>query len=163
MTQPGSHKQSRGEKRSRKAMQKLGMRPVGDIVRVTIKKSKEVLFVIAQPEVYKSPSSDTYIVFGEARYEDLGAQQRAQLGNAAQQFNRPDAMMGAGLGAGMGMPRAAETKAPEVDDGPVDETGIEAKDVELIISQIHCTRAQAVRALKANNGDIVNAIMSLTG
>ena len=37
------------------------------INRVTIRKSKNILFVIAKPEVYKSPASETYIVFGEAK------------------------------------------------------------------------------------------------
>ena len=38
-------KQSRSEKKSRKAMQKLGMKPVSNINRVTIKKSKNVCSV----------------------------------------------------------------------------------------------------------------------
>ena len=41
----GKSKQSRGEKKSRKAMQKLGMKPVTGVTRVTIKKSKNVCFV----------------------------------------------------------------------------------------------------------------------
>merc|ERR1739841_185386 len=36
----GKGKQSRSEKKSRKAMQKLGMKPVPGIIRVTVKKSK---------------------------------------------------------------------------------------------------------------------------
>ena len=55
-------------------MQKLGMKPVSGIVRVTIKKSKNILFVISKPDVFKSPASDTYIIFGEAKIEDLSAQ-----------------------------------------------------------------------------------------
>jgi hypothetical protein len=39
---PGKGKQSRSEKKSRKAMQKLGMKPVAGVSRVTIKKSKNV-------------------------------------------------------------------------------------------------------------------------
>jgi len=38
----GRGKQSRSEKKSRKAMQKLGMKPVPGVSRVTIKKSKNV-------------------------------------------------------------------------------------------------------------------------
>lgn len=38
----GRGKQSRSEKKSRKAMQKLGMKPVPGVARVTIKKSKNV-------------------------------------------------------------------------------------------------------------------------
>ena len=42
-----------------------------------IRKSKNILFVINKPDVYKSPGSDTYIVFGEAKIEDLS--QHAQM------------------------------------------------------------------------------------
>merc|ERR1712006_4389 len=76
-------KQNRTEKKSRKAVAKLGMKPVPGIVRVTVKKSKNILFVISKPDVHKSPNSDTYIVFGEAKIEDLSAQAQA---NAAQAF-----------------------------------------------------------------------------
>ena len=123
-------KQSRGEKKARKAMQKLGMKQVPGVTRVTIKKSKnvrrpaatrsalllfgaagwwggaaavrpagrsspvwrlrsspcadhlppsaleQILFVISKPDVYKSPASDTHVIFGEAKIEDLGAQQQ---------------------------------------------------------------------------------------
>merc|ERR1740124_102978 len=48
-------------------MQKLGMRPVPGVLRVTVKKSKNVLFVISKPDVFKSPSSDTYVVLGRRR------------------------------------------------------------------------------------------------
>lgn len=50
-----------------KAMSKLGLRQVTGVTRVTIRKSKNILFVITKPDVYKSPASDTYIVFGEAK------------------------------------------------------------------------------------------------
>ena len=44
------------------------------VARVTIKKSKNILFVIQKPDVYKSQGAETYIVFGEAKIEDLSAQ-----------------------------------------------------------------------------------------
>merc|ERR1719410_2248267 len=84
-------KQNRSEKKSRKAVQKLGMKPVPGIVRVTVKKSKNILFVISNPDVHKSPNSDTYIVFGEAKIEDLSAQAQA---SAAQQFAQQPAAGG---------------------------------------------------------------------
>ncbi|NXS12668.1 NACA protein, partial [Neodrepanis coruscans] len=65
------------------AMSKLGLRQVTGVTRVTIRKSKNILFVITKPDVYKSPASDTYIVFGEAKIEDLS--QQAQLA-AAEKF-----------------------------------------------------------------------------
>ena len=63
------------------------MKSVKGIVRVTVKKSKNILFVISKPDVYKSPNSDTYIIFGEAKIEDLSAQAQTQ---AAEQFRAPD-------------------------------------------------------------------------
>ena len=62
-------KQSRGEKKARKIMSKLGLKQVAGVSRVTIRKSKNILFVINKPDVYKNPASDTYIVFGEAKIE----------------------------------------------------------------------------------------------
>ena len=41
----------------------------------------------------------------------------------------------------------------------MDESGVEAKDVELVMSQAGVSRSKAVRALKNNQNDIVNAIM----
>ena len=48
-------------------MSKQGLKPVPGVDRVTIRKSKNILFVISKPDVFKSPASDTYIVFGEAK------------------------------------------------------------------------------------------------
>ena len=46
---------------------------VAGITRVTIRKSKTILFVISKPDVYKSPASDTYIIFGEASVCFMGS------------------------------------------------------------------------------------------
>jgi nascent polypeptide-associated complex subunit alpha len=150
-------KQNRNEKKSRKAMQKLGMRPVPGVLRVTVKKSKNVLFVINQPDVFKSPNSDTYVVFGEAKSEDSSAASQAA---AAKQFQQQSAAMPAGQPAAAGMPDLQEVEEGVVET--VDETGLESKDIELVMSQAGCSRASAVAALKENDGDLVNSIMSLT-
>lgn len=60
-------KQSRTEKKARKAIAKLGLKQVPGVSRVTIVKSRNILFVINKPDVYKSPQVETYIVFGEAK------------------------------------------------------------------------------------------------
>jgi len=41
----------------------------------------------------------------------------------------------------------------------VDEAGVEAKDIELVMSQANVKRSKAIKALKNNGNDIVNAIM----
>ena len=48
------------------------------------------------------------------------------------------------------------------DDGEVDASGVEDKDIELVMSQANVSRGKAVKALKNNANDIVNAIMELT-
>lgn len=44
----------------------------------------------------------------------------------------------------------------------IDETDVDAKDIELVMTQAGTTRAKAVKALKSAGGDIVSAIMELT-
>ncbi|KAI9157052.1 hypothetical protein LWI28_016135 [Acer negundo] len=152
----GSSKQSRSEKKSRKAMLKLGMKLVTGVSRVTIKRTKNILFFISKPDVFKSPNSETYVIFGEAKIEDLSSQLQTQ---AAQQFRMPD--MGSMLAKPDASAAAAGAQADEEEED-VDETGVEPKDIDLVLTQAGVSRGRAVKALKANNGDIVSAIMELT-
>ena len=41
----------------------------------------------------------------------------------------------------------------------IDEATVEGKDIELVMQQANVSRSKAVRALKNNKNDIVNAIM----
>lgn len=50
----------------------------------------------------------------------------------------------------------------EEDGEEVDESGVEPKDIELVMTQANVSRGRAVKALKASGGDIVSAIMELT-
>ncbi|KAH9780393.1 Nascent polypeptide-associated complex subunit alpha-like protein 2 [Citrus sinensis] len=154
--QGGSSKQSRSEKKSRKAMLKLGMKPVTGVSRVTIKRTKNILFFISKPDVFKSPNSETYVIFGEAKIEDLSTQLQTQ---AAQQFRMPD------MGSVMAKPDASSAAAgaqQDEEEEEVDETGVEPRDIDLVMTQAGVSRSKAVKALKTHNGDIVSAIMELT-
>merc|ERR1712144_163228 len=158
----GKGKQSRSEKKSRKAMAKLGMKPVPGIIRVTVKKSKNILFVIKEPDVFKTSSDNpkapaTYIVFGKAEIEDLSAQATSA---AVEQFKAP----GAGLDAAGGDDAAALLEAVEGDDdGDEDAGGLDDNDIELVVKQACVSKAKAIKALKQNDNDVVNAIMALSG
>ncbi|KAJ7552148.1 hypothetical protein O6H91_06G044000 [Diphasiastrum complanatum] len=152
VTANGKSKQSRSEKKSRKAMQKLGMKPVPGLTRVTIKKSKNILFVISKPDVFKSPASDTHIIFGEAKIGDMSSQLQTA---AAEQFKAPE--------LGHVETKHVHSGALDVEDEEdIDETGVEPKDIELVMTQAGVSRGKAVLALKATDGDIVGAIMELT-
>ena len=58
-----------------------------------------------------------------------------------------------------------EDDIPELEEvqeeGPVDETGVEPKDIELVMQQVGCSRAKAVRVLKESGGDLINASESV--
>ena len=51
----------------------------------------------------------------------------------------------------------------EDDDGEVDDTGVEPKDIDLVMTKAGVSRAKAINALKSNDGDdVVSTIMDLT-
>merc|ERR1711977_160384 len=148
---------SRNEKKARKSILKLGLVKVPGITRVTLRRPKNILFVINQPEVYKSPSSNTYIVFGEAKIEDLNSQAQA---SAAQQLAAAESHDHA---KGKAIDTSEDKKDDDEDDGEeVDATGLEDKDIELVMTQASVSRNKAVKALKENDNDIVNSIMALS-
>jgi nascent polypeptide-associated complex subunit alpha len=109
-------------------------------------------------------------IFGEAKIEDLNSQAQA---SAAQQ-------LAAAESAGAGDPHAGHDHAhdhdkgkaidsgeakkdeDEDDDEEVDETGLEAKDIELVVQQAGVSKKKAIKALKENDNDIVNSIMALS-
>jgi len=117
----------------------------------------QILFVINQPDVYKSPNSDCYIIFGEAKIEDLNSQAQA---SAAQQLAAQAQQQAAAAAP------AVEDKKVEVeeeDDGEeVDMSGVSDKDIEIVMTQAAVTRKQAAQALKNSNNDIVSAIMEVS-
>ncbi|KZZ99111.1 ATP synthase D chain [Moelleriella libera RCEF 2490] len=156
---------NRNEKKARKAIEKLHLIRVPDITRVTLRRPKNILFVINNPEVYKSPNSNTYIVFGEAKIEDVNA--TAQQAAAAQlaAANAEAEHAGHNHGDSSKAVESAEAKKEEEeeDDGEeIDTTGLEDKDIELVMTQASVSRKKAVKALKDNDNDIVNSIMALS-
>ncbi|TQS37677.1 hypothetical protein Golomagni_01841 [Golovinomyces magnicellulatus] len=167
---------SRNEKKARKSIAKLGLVKIPGITRVTLRRPKnltirfQILFVINQPEVYKSPSSNTYIVFGEAKIEDLNSQAQA---SAAQQLAAQEAHSHSGHdhshdhshenGKGKAIEESDDKKDDDEDDSEeLDATGLEDKDIELVMTQASVSRNKAIKALKENDNDIVNSIMALS-
>jgi nascent polypeptide-associated complex subunit alpha len=121
----------------------------------------------------RKPTNHTNSIFGEAKIEDLNAQAQA---SAAQQLAAAEA---AGEHAGhdhdhdhdhgkgkepiTDLGEKLETKEEEEDDGEeVDESGLEAKDIDLVMAQASVSRKKAVKALRENDNDIVNSIMALS-
>merc|ERR1711908_263063 len=135
-------KQCRAEKKSRKAMSKLGMKPVPGIIRVTVKKSKNILFVIKEPDVFKTSADNpkspaTYVVFGKAEIEDLSAQATSA---AVEQFKAPTSMEVGGDDA----PKNEILDAD--DDGDEDPGDLDENDIELVVKQAGVSKAKAFKA-----------------
>jgi len=156
MSESQSVVQSRGEQKARKAILSLGLKPVAGINRVTFTRGRSMVYVIAHPEVYKSVNSDTHVVFGEMQVEDLAA--RAQQAAMEQEL----AKIADNVAAETQPAAVAETATAEDDDEEVDAEGIEEKDIDLVKAQANVSRNKAIKALKNNDKDVVNAIMELT-
>ncbi|KAL8522931.1 hypothetical protein ACS0TY_013038 [Phlomoides rotata] len=88
-----------------------------------------------------------YVIFGEAKIEDLSSQLQTQ---ATEKFKVLD--------LSNVIPKA-EPSSLALDDEDVDEEGVEPKDIELVMTQAEVSRSKAV---KSADGDIVSAIMELT-
>ena len=107
-------------------------------------------------------------IFGEAKIEDLNSQAQA---NAASQLAAAEASGDSHAGhnhANEDKGKAVESgeakkeEEEDDDDEEVDESGVESKDIELVMAQASVSRKKAIKALKENDNDIVNSIMSLS-
>ncbi len=157
---------NRAERKARRMMEKLGTKKVPGISQVVLKMrgggARGGIFTIAAPDVFEKNGS--YIVFGEARQGGGGAGgAQAQQAQAIQQLA---ALAKSDGGIEMSAADTAagddSAKIEEVEEAAVDESGLDDKDISLVVTQAGCSRAKAVQALKDNDGDLVNAIMSLT-
>jgi nascent polypeptide-associated complex subunit alpha len=150
---------NRNEKKARKALLKLGLKPMTNVYRVTLRKGKNNIFVIANAEVYKSPLDNAYIIFGVPTVENNS------LANALAGMQQPQSV---GQKTEDDIPEASkltieeeEESKEEADDEPLPE-GLDEKDVKIVIDQAKVSRAEAIANLKKHNFDIVNTIMELT-
>ncbi len=138
-------------KRYAKAMAKMGLKPEANFVRVLIRKNQGKSFAISKPEVYRFPGTNTFVIFGEAQLEDGGSENQKAAARAV-----------AGGGAAMAAEAAPAAAAAGGDDDNEDATGLQEKEINVVMAQASVNRGKAIRALRNNSGDIVNAIMELT-
>ncbi|KAL6943157.1 hypothetical protein ACO0RG_002143 [Hanseniaspora osmophila] len=152
----------KNEKQAKEMIQKLGLKPVAGISRVTFRKKDNSVFSIDAPKVYRSPAGN-YVVFGDCKVDNF----QERMAEAQSKVQKDPASIQADLAAAAAdaekAEKSGESKIEEEDDNePVDESGLDAADIDIIVQQANVSRGKAVKALKAHNGDIVNAIMELT-
>lgn len=168
---------SKNEKKARELIKKLNLKQIKGITRVTFKQRGNLIYAIDQPDVFRS-AAGTYVVFGEAKVDDMNkriaeaqqqqAQQEAlskaagetgEAGEAGQEDKSQEAITADLEKASL---NANKIEEEEADDGEVDESGLDAKDIDIIVEQTQVSRSKAVKALRAHDGDMVNAIMELS-
>lgn len=167
---------SKNEKKARELIKKLNLKQIKGITRVTFKQRGNLIYAIDQPDVFRS-AAGTYVVFGEAKVDDMNK----RIAEAQQQQAQQEALAKAAGEAGEAGEAEAEDKSQEsitadleraslankveeeeADDGEVDESGLDAKDIDIIVEQTQVSRGKAVKALRKHDGDMVNAIMELS-
>ena len=143
-------------KRYAKAMAKMGLKPEANIVRVMIRKDKGISFAISKPEVYRFPVTNTFVIFGETQLEDTGSDAQKAAARTVAGAAAPTPAAEATV------TQSAAGAAAGGDDDNEDATGLQEKEINVVMAQASVSRGKAIRALRNNNGDIVNAIMELT-
>jgi nascent polypeptide-associated complex subunit alpha len=157
----GESRINRAERKARRMMEKLGMKKIPGINQCTIKMgSRQGIFTIAKPDVFEKNGS--YVVFGEARQGGSGLPGASAAAAASMKEQQAQAAHQLAAQAGAAGEDVSVPKIEEIDEEAIDESGVDAKDIDLVMGQTGCSRAKAVKALKENDVDLVNAIMSLT-
>lgn len=135
------------------------MKSLQGVTRVTLKKKDGIIFVINNPTVMRSgEDGNTFAVFGEIQIDD--PQSRLNLEKAQQMAAQAQAAAAAKGGDAKAEP--AKSTPAAADDEQVDAEGVSEEHINMVMEHSHCTRAEAVKALKDNNNDMVSAVMSLT-
>lgn len=147
---------NKSEKKARKALAKLGLKPVPNVKAVTMKRAPSILFQIGAPEVFRSPAGpnqETYVVYGVCQIDDGTQKSRSY----------PTFVPPAAGNDDDDMPALKAASEPSSESGAeVSAEGLQEKDIEMVMSQAGVDRKKAIGALKKNGGDIVNSIMDLT-
>lgn len=162
---------SKDEKKARELIKKLNLKEVKGITRVTFKQKGNLIYAIDQPDVYRS-AAGTYVVFGEAKVDDMNKRIAEAQAEASQKEKLSKAAAANALGADDKSPElitadleaaSLANKAEDADDDEeVDESGLDAGDLDIIAEQTQVSRAKAAKALRKHDGDMVNAIMELS-
>ncbi|CAD8076492.1 unnamed protein product [Paramecium sonneborni] len=151
-------KANRGETKFKQALSKLGMKPVYGINRVTIKRGKQYLLYIDNPEILKSVKvNNSYIVFGEAKVHDptnqIGKQESKNLAQQVQNSTISSWL------------KNNENKKQKLIQKPeqISDEGIPPESIKMVMEHCKCDKRKAIEALQKSDYDIVQTILTLTG
>ena len=161
-TSTGVRKMSRGEKKAFKQIKKLNLDEVKGFKQCFIRVARQAqVFQLNGVKVFKGKNTDSYVIFGALASNPAAGGTDGLTPEQREQMAKLQAML-AQQQAAMGEAGASGDAAIEAVDEDEDATGLEDKDIELVMTQGGVSRGAAIAALKKNGGDIVNAIMELS-
>ena len=144
----------KAEKKVRKALSKLGMVKVEGVNRVTMKQKDSYVLFVKEPEVFSSPQNpNSFIIFGEVTFDDhekkLTQDTIAQLKKEGEKLKTVTE-------------KKEEPKVEVVPEGEeLSEEGLEKEAIETVMNEGKCSRQAAIKALRAHNGDPVEALLEV--
>ena len=154
-TKPEEPKPSgKAEKKVRKALSKLGMTKIEGLNRVTMKQKDSYILYVKDPEVFcSSQNQNSFIIFGELTFEDherkLAQETIAQLKKEGEKLKTVTE-------------KKEEPKVEVVQEGEeLSEEGLEKEAIETVMNEGKCSRQAAIKALRAHNGDPVEALLDV--
>ncbi|CAB1096486.1 unnamed protein product [Ectocarpus sp. CCAP 1310/34] len=150
---------NRAERKSRQAVEKLGLRAVKGVFRMTIRTTNGVVFVVKGPDVFRHPRQESYVVFGSAETDGSGSEVRAS--RPPQSFVPPAIAVGAPPKVAGAVVPASRPDPLAVESDSI-SAGLDPADVLTLVSQVGCDSKAAIVALRQADGDVINAVMDLT-
>ena len=151
---PEAKPSGKAEKKVRKALSKLGMTKIEGVNRVTMKQKDSYILYVKEPEVFcSSQNQNSYIVFGELTFEDserkLAQETIAELKKEGEKLKTVTE-------------KKEEPKVEVVQEGEeLSEEGLEKDAIETVMNEGKCSRQAAIKALRAHNGDPVEALLDV--
>ena len=144
----------KAEKKVRKALSKLGMTKIEGVNRVTMKQKDSYILFVKDAEVFSSSQNpNSFIIFGELTFEDherkLAQETIAELKKEGEKLKTVTE-------------KKEEPKVEVVQEGEeLNEEGLEKEAIETVMNEGKCSRAAAIKALRAHGGDTVEALLDV--
>ncbi|SCM22445.1 nascent polypeptide associated complex alpha chain, putative [Plasmodium chabaudi chabaudi] len=155
---PNRPKMSKGERRARKMLVKLGLKAIPNTHKVIIKKSQKMIFAVSNVDIYQIEGTDSYVIFGDAKTDEITNSFNSLLPDS----NLNEGEAGAEQEVNFEDAEKADEKVQDLENGEKAKD-VSMDDVDLIISQTKCSKERAIEVLKKNNNDLVQSIMELSG
>ena len=144
----------KSEKKVRKALAKLGMTKIDGVNRVTLRQKDNYILIVKDPEVYTSQQTEnTYIIFGELTIDDPDRKlAKEEIEKMRTEGERVNPIVSA---------EKKETVEIVDESEDVSDEGLDPASIETVMTEGNCNRQRAIKALRANEKDVVLSILSL--